>query len=71
MRQSSRFHLLTTRQGLCRSLDTHRNLRPAGGDKVDVIEAAASLGTDEEAAGTPPSCEVVAQTRKQGFVTTP
>jgi hypothetical protein len=36
--------------------------RGRGGDKVDVIDpAAAPLGTDEEAAGTPPSSDVVTQ----------
>jgi hypothetical protein len=36
--------------------------RGRGGDKVDVIDpAAAPLGTDEEAAGTPPRPESVAQ----------
>jgi hypothetical protein len=40
----------------------HNIDRGRGGDKVDVIDpAAAPLGTDEEAAGTPPPPESVAQ----------
>lgn len=40
--------------------------RGRGGDKVDVIDpAAAPLGTDDEAAGTPPSPEAVATAHRQ------
>jgi hypothetical protein len=40
--------------------------RGRAGDKVDVFDpAAAPLGTDDEAAGTPPSREAIAQAHEQ------
>src|SRR4051794_38368583 len=46
--------------------------RGRGGDKVDGFDpAAAPLGTDEEAAGTPPSPEAVAQASKHEIVDAP
>ena len=40
--------------------------RGRGGDKVDVIDlAVAPLGTDEEAAGTPPSPEAIAEAHQR------
>jgi hypothetical protein len=40
--------------------------RGRGGDKVDAFDAAAApLGTDDEAAGTPPQLEAIAQAYSQ------
>jgi hypothetical protein len=46
--------------------------RGRGGDKLDVIDlAAAPLGTDDEAAGTPPSREAVQIAYKNEIVSRP
>jgi len=46
--------------------------RGRGGDKVDVIDpAAAPLGTDNEAAGTPPPADAVAEAYHHEIAATP
>jgi hypothetical protein len=46
--------------------------RGRGGDEVDVIDlAVAPLGTDEEAAGTPPSPEAIAEAHQREVAVAP
>ena len=46
--------------------------RGRGGDKVKVIDpAAAPLGSDDEAAGTPPPAEAVAKAHEQEIISAP